>query len=193
MRWSALVTAGHITWHLTHQHLTQSLSRKGIRLTAADPVALREGHLVCGDTHLGTAQPLMTLAPQAALGQWWWAAKASGDANRALADTLQAADPDCDVLQHPTIKFATLTGDQDSTAGRAAEVVCAAATALLTGPAFTAIPVGQQIIISAVQIPTVDTPVFTTDQVRDCAERLPWMPASADREIEGALHILGLS
>ena len=59
MRWSDLVTAGHITWHLTHRHLAQALGRQDMRLSAADPTALRAGRLVLGGQDVGLAQPCL--------------------------------------------------------------------------------------------------------------------------------------
>lgn len=191
MRWSDLVTAGHITWHLNHRYLAQALGRQDMRLSAADPTALRAGRLVLEGQDVGLAQPLMTLAPQASMGQWWWASAASDSDSTKVVNALRAADGDCDVLVQPTVAFSALTGVQKATPSQAAEAVCAAATALLRGPRFTAIPVGQSIIVTAVQVPSLgSTPEFTDEAIIQCAQSLSWTPGPTDREVQGAQHLL---
>lgn len=192
MQWSSLVTAGHLVWHLNHRHLIQEMSGQGVRLNQATPAALKAGKLVINDREIGLAQPIMTLLPAAAKGQWWWASSAATEESSTISAMLRDSAGECDVINTPTLGFSALTGVQNASPGQAAEVVCSAATALTEGPFFTAIPMGKSLVVSAVQVNEIKHPDITEEQITSIASSVKWTPAPVQREVSGARHTAGI-
>ena len=194
MKWNDLVANGLILQLLGQRALRSSVNERGLNALQPQLADLREGRFVIDGEALGLAQPVMTLAPAARSGQWWWDSKAAVAGTTDVVDAVRSAGVGCAQIEQAVVSCADLwpgRAVEGASMMKVASCVAGACTALIDGPLFYPIDAGKAVLVIAVQTDDEVSMCYDDSAVDEAVSYASWVPIDSMKLHEAAISQIG--